>query len=103
MIDLEKRAKAWDEFMDEPRDLTIGDTFNAAYELGVRDGAASVDREEIEWEFKKVRKMVEDAIPAHHRTGPAGVVYAAMVAAMDAVLEMMEEGNELSSVDKKHP
>lgn len=44
MIDLEKRAKAWDKFMDEPRDLTIGDTFNAAYELGFLDGAASVDR-----------------------------------------------------------
>lgn len=40
----------------------------------------------LEREFGKVRKMVEDAIPAHHRTGPAGVVYAAMVAAMDEVL-----------------
>lgn len=47
MIDLEKRAKAWDEFMDEPRDLTIGDTFNAAYAAGFLDGAASVDRVEI--------------------------------------------------------
>jgi len=44
MIDLEKRAKAWDEFMDEPRDLTIGDTFNAAYAAGFLDGIASVDR-----------------------------------------------------------
>lgn len=59
---------------------------------GFDAGAASVDRTAIEWEFKKVRKMVEDTIPAHHRTGPAGVVYAAMVAAMDAVLETMEEG-----------
>lgn len=44
MIDLEKRAKAWDEFSGEAREFTIGDTFNSAYELGVRDGAASVPR-----------------------------------------------------------
>lgn len=47
MIDLEKRAKAWDEFSGEAREFTIGDTFNSAYELGVRDGAASVDRKAI--------------------------------------------------------
>lgn len=47
MIDLEKRAKAWDEFSGEAREFTIGDTFNSAYELGVRDGAASVDRRAI--------------------------------------------------------
>lgn len=55
--------------------------------------AASASRKEIEWEFKKVRKMVEDAIPEHHRTGPAGVVYAAMVAAMDAVIEDLEKND----------
>lgn len=47
MIDLEKRAKAWDGFSGEAREFTIGDTFNSAYELGVRDGAASVDRRAI--------------------------------------------------------
>jgi len=53
MIDLEKRAKAWDEFSGEAREFTIGDTFNSAYELGVRDGAASVPR----W------TRVEDGLP----------------------------------------
>lgn len=53
--------------------------------------AASIDRVAVEWEFKKVRKMVEDTIPEHHRTGGAGIVYAAMVKAMDAVIEGMEK------------
>lgn len=53
MIDLEKRAKAWDGFSGEAREFTIGDTFNSAYELGVRDGAASVPR----W------TRVEDGLP----------------------------------------
>lgn len=67
MIDLEKRAKAWDEFMDEPRDLTIGDTFNAAYELGFLDGAASVDRVEIAREaFEKVEVAVAERYGFHH-------------------------------------
>ena len=48
----------------------------------------------LEREFGKVRKMVEDAIPAHHRTGPAGVVYAAMVAAMDEVLAGHDSKNQ---------
>lgn len=60
MIDLEKRAKAWDEFMDEPRDLTIGDTFNAAYAAGFLDGAASVDRVAIVREaFAKVEEQMK--------------------------------------------
>lgn len=58
---------------------------------GYRAGATSVSRREVvEWEFSKVRKIVADTIPEHHRTGTAGVVYAAMIAAMDAVLTDLE-------------
>lgn len=86
MIDLEKRAKAWDEFMDEPRDLTIGDTFNTAYELGVRDGAASVDRKAIAREaFEKVIERLEGV-------GVSGDALERVNEATDAVLADMEKG-----------
>lgn len=62
-----------------------------AYKALYNAGAASVSRKEVvEWEFSKVRKIVADTIPEHHRTGTAGVVYAAMIAAMDAVLTDLE-------------
>ena len=68
MIDLEKRAKAWDGFSGEAREFTIGDTFNSAYELGVRDGAASVDRRAIvEEAFEKGRASVVFNPHSHYR------------------------------------
>ena len=73
MIDLEKRAKAWDEFSGEAREFTIGDTFNSAYELGVRDGAASVPR----W------TRVEDGLPESN--GPYLFTFAFHVVADDMI------------------
>lgn len=66
MIDLEKRAKAWDGFSGEAREFTIGDTFNSAYELGVRDGAASVDRRAIvEEAFEKLKVDLMEQVQRH--------------------------------------
>lgn len=59
MIDLEKRAKAWDEFSGESMEWTVSNTFNAAYKLGVRDGAASVDRAGIVREALEFYASVE--------------------------------------------
>lgn len=88
MVDLEKRAKAWDTYAGEPRVFTIGDAFNFAYEAGVRDGAASVDRVAVVREaVNEVNKRL-DAIEKH-RT----IRLADYDKAMDAVLAEMEANN----------
>ena len=89
MVDLEKRAKAWDTYAGEPRVFTIGDAFNFAYEAGVRDGAASVDRRAIvEEAFEKVKDWTLFKSTDATKAGTQLVGEA-----MDAVLAEMEVKN----------
>jgi hypothetical protein len=39
---LELRAKAWDAFADEPREFTIGDTFNAGFDAGYNAASSQI-------------------------------------------------------------
>ena len=79
MVDLEKRAKAWDTYAGEPRVFTIGDAFNFAYEAGVRDGVASVDRVAV------VREAFEN--------GQKSVVFEPHSVYRDKLREMICEGD----------
>ena len=92
MIDLEKRAKAWDEFSGEAREFTIGDTFNSAYELGVRDGAASVDR-------RAVVELLQAWMDWYDGPATQGISYITppLTKTRDALAEM-EENNENSKM-----